>query len=171
MHAYAYIHIFTILACLGCFIEAYYSPRICNVYKLWVKLWYASIEQPRHIYVVNISYFQSCLFRISKLCSAESCPDVSQQSNDCSLRQRPLSFAYDTSWCKIRFQKPANPACVNFSRLISAQSASNLTPDFICSFVRFPQISYSFSLAKLDRLSTVDLLTRLYRMSHKFSSG
>ncbi len=121
--------------------------------------------------VVNISYFHNVIFRISKLRSAESCPDVSQQCNDCSLCQRPLSFAYDTSRCKIHLQKPANPACVNFSCLISTRSTSNLTPDFICSLVRFPQILHLFSLTKPDRLSTVDLLTRLYRTSHKFSSG
>jgi hypothetical protein len=121
------------------------------------------------LYIFHI--FNHVIFRISKLRSAESCPDVSQQCNGCSLRQRPLSFAYDTSRCKIRSQKPANPACVNFSRLIIAQSASNLTPDFICSLVRFPQISHSFSFTKLDHLSTVDLLTRLYGTSHKFSSG
>ena len=109
--------------------------------------------------------------RISKLRSVESCPDVSQRCNDCSLRQRPISFAYEAFWCKIRLQKPANSACVNLSRQISAQSESNLTPDCICSLVRFPQIFHSFTLTKLDRSSTVDLPTRLYRTSNKLSSS
>jgi hypothetical protein len=109
--------------------------------------------------------------RISKLRSVESCPDVSQRCNDCSLRQSPISFAHKAFWCKIRSQKLANSACVNSSRQISAQSESNLTPDCLCSLVRFPQIFQSFTLTKLDRLSTVDLHTRLYRTSNKLSSG
>ena len=109
--------------------------------------------------------------RISKLRSVESCPDVSQRCNDCSLRQSPISFAHKAFWCKIRSQKLANSACVNSSRRISAQSESNLTPDCLRSLVRFPQIFQSFTLTKLDRLSTVDLHTRLYRTSNKLSSG
>ena len=86
--------------------------------------------------------------RISKLRSVESCPDVSQRCNDCSLRQSPISFAYKAFWCKIRSQKPANSACVNLSRQISAQSESNLTPiayahllDFRKSFNRLHSLS------------------------------
>ncbi len=129
---------------------------------------------------MKISYHVCCKYfifsimsfsRISKLRSVESCPDVSQRCNGCSLRQRPISFAYEAFWCKIHLQKPANSACVNLSRQISAQSESNLTPDCICSLVRFPQIFQSFTLTKLDHLSTADLLTRLYRTSNKLSSG
>ncbi len=109
--------------------------------------------------------------RISKLRSVESCPDVSQRCNDCSLRQSPISFAHKAFWCKIRSQKLANSACVNSSRRISAQSESNLTPDCLRSLVRFPQIFQSFTLTKLDHLSTVDLHTRLYRTSNKLSSS
>ena len=109
--------------------------------------------------------------RISKLRSVESCPDVSLRCNDCSLRQSPISFAHKAFWCKIRSQKLANSACVNSSRRISAQSESNLTPDCLRSLVRFPQIFQSFTLTKLDRLSTVDLHSRLYRTSNKLSSG
>jgi hypothetical protein len=122
--------------------------------------------------VVNVPRFQSCHFsRISKLRSVESCPDVSQRCNDCSLRQSPISFVHKAFWCKIRSQKLANSACVNLSRQISAQSESNLTPDCLRSLVRFPQIFQSFTLTKLDRLSTVDLHSRLYRTSNKLSSG
>ncbi len=72
---------------------------------------------------------------------------------------------------RFAYRKPANPACVNLPRQISALCWSSLTPDCICSLVRFPQIFHSFTLIKLDPLSTVDLLTRLYRTSNKLSSG
>jgi hypothetical protein len=59
-------------------------------------------------------------FRISKLCSAESCPDISQRCNGCLLHQRPLSFAYVTLRCKIHSLKLANSVCVNVPCQISA---------------------------------------------------
>ncbi len=66
---------------------------------------------------------------------------------------------------RFAYRKLANLVCVNLPHQISAWSTSNLTPSCICSLARFLQIFYSFPLTKLDRLSTVDLLTRLYRMS------
>jgi hypothetical protein len=71
---------------------------------------------------------------------------------------------------RFAYRKPANLACVNLPCQISAWSTSNLTPSCICSLTLFSQIFYSLSLTKLDRLSTLDLLTRLNRMSIKLSS-
>jgi len=134
-------------------------------------LWFEILEGVNDTCCKRSTFSIMSFSRISKLRSVESCPDVSQRCNDCSLRQSPISFAHKAFWCKIRSQKLANSACVNSSRQISAQSESNLTPDCLCSLVRFPQIFQSFTLTKLDRLSTVDLHTRLYRTSNKLSSG
>ena len=124
------------------------------------------------IYVVNVPRFQSChFFGYQSFAQSRVAQTSHKRCSDCSLRQSPISFAHKAFWCKIRSQKPANSACVNLSRQISAQSESNLTPDCLCSLVRFPQIFQSFTLTKLDRLSTVDLHTWLYRTSNKLSSG
>ncbi len=69
------------------------------------------------IYVVNISYFQSCPFWISKLHSAESCPDVSLRCNGCPLCQRLLSFAYEVIRCKIRSPKVCKSIVCEFATL------------------------------------------------------
>ncbi len=61
------------------------------------------------LYIFHI--FNHVIFQISKLRSAESCPDVSHRCNSCPLCQRPLSFAYVALKCKIRSPK-AHKSCV-----------------------------------------------------------
>jgi hypothetical protein len=70
------------------------------------------------LYIFHI--FNHVIFQISKLHSAESCPDISHRCNGCPLCQRPLSFAYVALSARFAHRKLANHVCVNLPCLTSA---------------------------------------------------
>jgi hypothetical protein len=100
--------------------------------------------------------------------SVESCPDVSQRCNGCPLHQRLLSFAYDLLRCKIRLQK-ARKSCV--CEFATPDKRLMYKPSLLLSHMLTHSILANLLLTKLDCLSTLDLLSQLYRTSIKLSSG